>query len=188
MSGYDETGAEARLAALASQISELRTFLDRRVSEVSAEVAASVELQDMQTRDIMQRIGDVVGKIAAHADPEDRGGPGLALEGLIRLNADAANRIMDAAEHISADIAQPDVPERVRESVLRHVTVVFEACGFQDLTGQRIARALAFLRGIEEIMLGRTVPTDVIEDRVRQPEVDAMFRPAARKGGQDGTP
>jgi chemotaxis protein CheZ len=68
----------------------------------------------------------------------------------------AAHQIMDAAETIakaakaltaSGDRGQNDeLSQQIRDHVLR----IFEACNFQDLSGQRITKVLAMLQFIDE--------------------------------------
>jgi chemotaxis protein CheZ len=67
------------------------------------------------------------------------------------------------------------VPDAVRFTVLNHVTAIFEACGFQDLTGQRIQRALKTLRSIEESMLGRQVAEAAPNVKIDQNYADAVL-------------
>jgi chemotaxis protein CheZ len=59
--------------------------------------------------------------------------------------------------------------------VLNHITAIFEACGFQDLTGQRIQRALKTLRSIEESMLGRQVSESRPNEKIDQAYADGVI-------------
>ncbi len=113
--------------------------------------------------------------MTARSTIDDVGGPGEEIEAVIRLNAEAANRIMDAAEAISLCVDVDQVPQDVRFAALNQVTAIFEACGFQDLTGQRIQRALRTLRSIEESMLGRKVADAAPNPKVNQTYVDDVF-------------
>lgn len=183
--------------ALAARLEAMHSFTLERIKEVRADVAGSVELQDMTSGEVLGKIGDLLSQVTARASIDDVGGPGQEIEAVIRLNAEAANRIMDAAEHISDCIDNDGVPGEVRFAVLDQVTAIFEACGFQDLTGQRIQRALKTLRSIEETMLGRKVadagpdgkidqtyvdnylggpPTAAPSKDIGQDDIDALFR------------
>jgi chemotaxis protein CheZ len=165
----------AQLGALAARLEAMHTFTIERIKEVRADVAGSVELNDMTSTEVLGRIGDLLSQVTARPSVDDVGGPGQEIEAVIRLNAEAANRIMDAAEHISECIDIEGVPGEVRFAVLDHVTAIFEACGFQDLTGQRIQRALKTLRSIEESMLGRKIADAPPDDKVDQAHVDQVF-------------
>ncbi len=70
------------------------------------------------------------------------------LDAIVEATAEATNTIMDAAEAV--------------ESVMKHLegedvdvlgeatTKIYEACGFQDITGQRITKVIKALKYIEE--------------------------------------
>ncbi|HXP96425.1 MAG TPA: hypothetical protein VN809_06910 [Telmatospirillum sp.] len=165
----------AQMAMLAARLEAMHTFTIERIKEVRADVAGSVELNDMTSNEVLDKIGDLLSQVTARPSFDDVGGPGQEIEAVIRLNAEAANRIMDAAEQISECIDTEGVPGEVRFAVLDHVTAIFEACGFQDLTGQRIQRALKTLRSIEESMLGRKIVDAPPDDKVDQAHVDQVF-------------
>ena len=162
----------ADFTALATRLEAMHTQTIERIKEVRADVAGSAELHDMASGEVLGKIGDLLSQVTARASMDDVGGPGQEIEAVIRLNAEAANRIMDAAEHISTCIDADGVPAEVRFTVLNHITAIFEACGFQDLTGQRISRALKTLRSIEESMLGRKVSEAKPDDKIDQSYVD----------------
>lgn len=73
---------------------------------------------------------------------------GAELEAIVRHTEDATHQIMGAAEAIMlADASDPDafkalVDERVME--------IFQACSFQDITGQRVQKVVDTLKHIEE--------------------------------------
>jgi len=162
-------------AALAARLEAMHIATMERIKEVRADVAGTAELNDMASSEVLGKIGDLLSEVTARATIEDVGGPGSEIEAVIRLNAEAANRIMDAAEHISDSIESEGVPADVRFAILNHVTAIFEACGFQDLTGQRITRALKTLRSIEETMLGRTVADAVPDNKIDQAYADGVL-------------
>jgi chemotaxis protein CheZ len=60
---------------------------------------------------------------------------------------DAAERIAKAAKSLAASQGKDDgLAQEIRDNVLR----IFEACNFQDLSGQRIAKVLATLQFIDD--------------------------------------
>src|SRR4051794_20441260 len=91
-----------------------------------------------------------------HAGAFGHGGPRAAreLDAVVDGTERAAHQIMDAAETIAkaakaltAAQGQDDgLSQQIRDNVLR----IFEACNFQDLSGQRIAKVLAMLQFIDE--------------------------------------
>lgn len=69
------------------------------------------------------------------------------LSAMIQNTETAASRIMEAAEAIvEADAGDADA---YRETVNIQVMAIFEACAFQDITGQRISKVRANLESIE---------------------------------------
>jgi chemotaxis protein CheZ len=69
------------------------------------------------------------------------------LSAIVGATEQATNDIFEAVESIEelASTMKPKQAERVREAVTR----VYEACSFQDITGQRVAKVVAALQDIE---------------------------------------
>ena len=70
------------------------------------------------------------------------------LDAIVDATAEATNAIMDAAEAIENVAAELDPEES--EKLINQTTAIFEACGFQDITGQRITKVINALHGIDE--------------------------------------
>lgn len=68
------------------------------------------------------------------------------LGSVVAATAGATNTIMEAAE---AMLELPDGPG-YREAVEERINTIFEACAFQDITGQRIAKVVESLRLFEQ--------------------------------------
>lgn len=73
---------------------------------------------------------------------------GEELEAIVGATEQATNTIMEAVEAIENEAAQLD-PEAA-ERITNAVTNVYEACSFQDITGQRITKVVTCLTHIEE--------------------------------------
>jgi chemotaxis protein CheZ len=76
------------------------------------------------------------------------------LDDIVQNTEAASNTILESMESIDATISElrgKDDPEVTLacEAVTQRVNQVFEACSFQDLTGQRIARLVKGLSAIE---------------------------------------
>ncbi len=76
---------------------------------------------------------------------------GLELDAIVQQTEEATNTIMEAAEEImGADTSDPDAYQATtQDAVMR----IFEACSFQDITGQRISKVVQTLSHIEERVL-----------------------------------
>jgi chemotaxis protein CheZ len=73
---------------------------------------------------------------------------GRELDAIVEATETATNTIMSAAEEImAADPADPDAYQAV---VNDKVVEIFEACSFQDITGQRISKVVTTLNHIDQ--------------------------------------
>lgn len=68
------------------------------------------------------------------------------LDAIIEATADATNAIMDSTEKIEDEISVLDCDS---EALMQSTTRIYEACGFQDITGQRISKVVNTLKDIE---------------------------------------
>ena len=72
---------------------------------------------------------------------------GEELGAIIKATENATNTIMGCAEAVMS--AAADDVEAFKALVEEKMLVIFEACAFQDITGQRIAKVVATLEHIE---------------------------------------
>ncbi len=66
---------------------------------------------------------------------------------MIGATEEATSRILDATEQIQTAAEALDDPHK--SELIDHVTKIFEASNFQDITGQRITRVVKTLQHIE---------------------------------------
>ncbi len=69
------------------------------------------------------------------------------LDAIVGATEQATNSIFEAVEAIEALTA--DMDAETADKITNAVTSVYEACGFQDITGQRITKVVAALKHIE---------------------------------------
>ncbi|MBR0669858.1 hypothetical protein [Neoroseomonas soli] len=157
--------AETIRTALAPDFAALRAFMDRRIAELSAEVAASVQLLGMSEENLAARITEVQAQIARLIAIPASGArnSGLELEAVVQATETAAETILEAAEAIQSWL--DDAPQDAASLAVltERVNAIFQACSFQDLTGQRIRRAIRQLQQVETILDGLVpglVPAD----------------------------
>lgn len=72
---------------------------------------------------------------------------GQELDAIVKATEAATNTIMNCAETVMA--ADASNPSAYKALVNEKMLVVFEACSFQDITGQRIAKVVETLQHIE---------------------------------------
>lgn len=158
---------EEAVGRLQGEFADLRRFLDRRLAEVSVDLTHTYEHVDGTEERIARRIGqsedavralmgDVVSRLSAITDTgagDSTASSGAELELAVRDAEESAERILSAAERLSAHaaaLARSDDPQarRAAEAIADEVSVIFEASSFHDLAGQRVRAAI---RVLEEV-------------------------------------
>ncbi len=71
----------------------------------------------------------------------------VELDAIVRATEEATNTIMESAEQIEQIASTMD--NENNEALINATTRIFEACGFQDITGQRISKVVGALQEIE---------------------------------------
>jgi len=70
------------------------------------------------------------------------------LDAVVDAAADATNTIMDACEIVESVMG--DVAKETSDKLMDATTRIYEACTFQDITGQRIHKVVKTMRHIED--------------------------------------
>lgn len=110
------------------------------------------ELQDLSNK--IQRTMREVATIRHPMMENDRVQSAVdELGAIVAATELATEQILTAAETIenSFDAAgEAGPPAAEREAAIEAVTSIYEACNFQDITGQRITRVMTLLRDVDE--------------------------------------
>ncbi|BDG73019.1 protein phosphatase CheZ [Roseomonas fluvialis] len=112
----------AREAALLAELEGL----GRTIARAKAEIAAL-------------SVDDITGAHIPSATDE--------LDAIVGHTAQATNEILDCCEALEK--LQAEVPEAAAATLQDAVTRIYEACSFQDITGQRIGKVVSALKAIE---------------------------------------
>jgi chemotaxis protein CheZ len=173
---------------IAPMFSELRRFVDRRIAELSAELDAHVQLSDMTEEKLsreLQRVHDTVAGLVAVPAAQTRNS-GIELEAVVLATETAANTILEAAEAIQAWIETGNADPGALPGLAARVNAIFEACSFQDITGQRIRRAIQHLQQVETV-LGQFLPEGAAAAAPPPVEVKALMHTLSEpaKAGSD---
>ena len=140
---------------MGSALEELRSFVDRRIAELSAEIHATVQLVDFSEANLsgqLTQIHEQIGRMVAVPAAATRNS-GVELEAVVQETEQAANRIMEAAEAISTWLVQNGNHDGAgAAAIVEKVNAIFEACSFQDLTGQRVRRAIEHLQRVDNLL------------------------------------
>lgn len=107
------------------------------------------------------------------------------LDAIVEATASATHRIMDAADVIMEIAGQAAAPES--EKLNAAVMSIYEACTFQDITGQRVTKVVGVLKVIEqrlEAMVsaldGAALPPVVAEEVAPTGDASLLNGPAKR--------
>jgi chemotaxis protein CheZ len=169
-------------AEVAPLFESLHKFVDRRIAELSMEIHATVQLAEYSETNLSGQLGRMQEQIAtlvAMPNTATRNS-GLELEAVVQATETAANRIMEAAEAIGDWLRTGARDAESVEAVAERVNAIFEACSFQDITSQRIRRAIEHLQQVET-MLTEMAPAPprgadmVVRPDLTQGDVDRMF-------------
>ncbi len=109
------------------------------------------------------------------------------LDAIISATAEATGTIMDACEAIEEKAATTNVGDEVNAEI----TKIYEACSFQDITGQRISKVVSTLRDIEDkvakllAVVGDSVPAmDISDEGEGEKDGDASLLNGPQLEGQ----
>lgn len=149
---------ESSINTIQNDLNTLRKFVARRFDEVSMEINAASQMIDMSEESIGLRFGEIIevlNAISYREEGDTSHDTGVELDAVIQQTEEAANAILDSAEYISdainSDIEWNNKEEREKciKKISSNVEDILLACSFQDLTGQRIHKALSNLQQIE---------------------------------------
>jgi chemotaxis protein CheZ len=100
------------------------------------------------------------------------------LGSVIQATASATHTIMEAAEEILGAGGLSD--REYRALVETRILAIFEACSFQDITGQRIAKVLEAFGHVEK-RLNRFAKAVKVNDSAEGPDPEEALRQARRE-------
>lgn len=103
---------------------------------------------------------------------------GQELDAIVKSTEKATDVIMTAAEEVMG--ATPDDPAAYKDYVDQRMMLIFEACSFQDITGQRVAKVVETLKHIEA-RVSRFADAIRIADEAGYMTEDEMAREARKQ-------
>jgi chemotaxis protein CheZ len=132
------------------------------MTEISAlfhEMLESIEHYSAQASGVIYRELETLSRVIAEANDEivairpkeiwDEHMPGATdeLDAVVGHTEEATNTIFGAVEAIEGVLAE--MPPETAAKVTDAVTQIYEACSFQDITGQRIAKVIRALKEVQ---------------------------------------
>jgi chemotaxis protein CheZ len=134
------------------RIEEVGEVVRALLTTLSGEVSTA----DLKLYQEVEALSDYIHRARAELaqlKPDDIGSRFIAsatdeLDAIVGATENATNTILDTAEHLQ-EMGSELSPEHAAR-VMDATTVIFEACNFQDITGQRITKVVKALKHIEE--------------------------------------
>jgi chemotaxis protein CheZ len=139
--GRDEPSLKDVVKLAELTIESLQSFYKRQDTKLFEEVSAIATFIGVAKRDIAA-VG--VTDLAGQRIPE----AGRELDAIVESTESATNAIMSEAEMLMA--LEGDDIEVLKQTVQDASMRIFEACTFQDLTGQRVRKVVETLQIIEK--------------------------------------
>jgi hypothetical protein len=182
-------------SALADEIMEELGALRAAIATAAAGVTAPAMSDPVPSPngDLRRLVSELRAvRVALGADAADIAGE---LQAVIRGSEQATQKMLAAAEDIDiaahnlSTVLKDDYQQGLAQDTRDRVIQIFEACNFQDLTGQRVVKAVAQLAALE-VRVGRIADALARLDgaptahgprlpgesgHVSQSDIDAMF-------------
>lgn len=156
MVGNLNTELAAKLAALrdadgAVAADDIQTLIDAVMTQAPGDISHDDHALYAEIRSLAESIQRARSEIAA-LRPQEISEDFIPtatdeLDAVVGATEHATHAIMDNAEAIQA--LTSEMSETAAEKVEAAVTEIFTACGFQDITGQRITKVVSALKEIE---------------------------------------
>jgi chemotaxis protein CheZ len=127
----------------------IRNFMETIKGHVDSanDIAIFSEIEQI-SKQIKQTRNEMVNLNPAAIGEKFIPGAASELEAVTKATEQSTNIILDAAETIQ-NIAMQLPDKVISGQIIDKITAIFEACNFQDITGQRIAKTLKALEEID---------------------------------------
>ena len=138
------TDADRRITM--SDIASITEVLITTMERYFGSIDTSIYREFQELSDHISTLRSEIARAQIQADRIPRAGK--ELDEVVKATEEATNTIMEAAEEMmSADTSDPAA---YQTSVNDACMKIFEACSFQDITGQRVTKVITTLTFIEE--------------------------------------
>ncbi len=136
---------EIRAEGKAPSFEDIQTVLGNLTENTAKELYEEISYISNKISTAKSNISSLESeKIAADFIPDAN----MELDAVVKATEDATHKILDATEAIQN--ALEGVDDATKNAVNEHASKIFEACNFQDITGQRISKVVSALVEIEK--------------------------------------
>ncbi len=140
-----EPGGSVKVEEIAEVVEAILTTMQGDLSAV--DVRLYEELESL-SRFISEAKSDIAALRPDEVKDEFLPKAADELDAIVEATAEATNSIMDAVGEIEEVMSK--LKGKNSERLMDATTKIYEACGFQDITGQRITKVVGALQHIEE--------------------------------------
>ena len=105
------------------------------------------------------------------------------LDAIVAATEEATGNILDNVEVIEG--LAGEMPEAIGTQVTDSITKIYEACNFQDITGQRISKVVGTLKAIEDKIEALVTALGGERDRSGKPDTKAAEPKAPSEINED---
>lgn len=134
---YDRAQVVSIINSVLSKVETPQSDWERRIYQEMHDLKAVIEALRQELRSVAP--GDISRDHIPGATDE--------LDAVVSLTEEATNKIMNACDQVQNDIS--GLPDDMQSRLQEQLTNIFEACTFQDITGQRISKVIAALKEID---------------------------------------
>lgn len=157
------------------------------VEDIVQGLLDTIERESKINNDMIESLSSIADEIRTmktdimrgYGDNEDIQVLSARLNTVTESTEKAANDIMDSAEAIQSMLPQLN-NDYLAEQMMSNCTKIFEACDFQDLTGQHLTRVMKSVNTIETIV-DKVVEALGIEIEIPEEKFDRMSLDADSK-------
>lgn len=144
LQSLSDNGARAQPAEIAAAVESVMATIEGDLSAVNLKLYAEIEALSRYIESAKAEIADV-----RPDDIRDEHLPMATdeLEAVVGATEQATNQILEAVESIEEVATEIDAAKA--QKITDAVTIVYESCNFQDITGQRITKVVKALQQIE---------------------------------------
>jgi chemotaxis protein CheZ len=139
-------------------IEDVSAVLEKIITAISPGTSSNeVFLRDEITRiaaQIQVTKNEILALSPGTESTNNIGEAAVQLDAVVKATEEAAHTIMDAADEIQTVVAPMAIDEKIKQTITDITARIYEACNFQDLTGQRIKKVMQAL--------------DITESRIRK--------------------
>ena len=159
-------------AFLRNEIQKLSEFLSKALSEISSMTPEEDEDEE-------------------NPSPQNISRANSELEEVVKATEEATNTILDAADLIQEKVGSISGADEATGVIMDSTIKIYDACNFQDITGQRISKVVRTLdyldvkiKNLKQLIDERIAPTGDVDEEFKDKRADAHLMSGPQSSGE----